>query len=244
MMRPGEEDEDFFAILEKEDEIPPQLVSHKTVEAADEASTQSASVTQQERPKSPEPAHHSLASESDHELLEPIPALPTEPDMLFEEHLTEFYSKHNFGNLDKVRYLADKFNFRRWELWEQLCIKYKLSPNEARLLFIKFNMSNEGMNECARKLFHGDEVISIPEDAMTQRKSAWRKLLGVVSDDSQRDLYLKYASELAPAEILAAINSDNNEIARDVYRTHQELALFREVWNIFNKLDIVFVGEH
>ena len=220
-----DEEEDFFAMLEKEEDAPPpQLIQ------TNDSVAMSANVVPvlTERNPSLEPAHHSLASDSDHELAAPSMAHPVESDIVFEENLSEFYSKYNFGNLEKVKYLADKFCFRRWELWEQLCIKYKLSPEESRLLFIKFNISHEGINECSRKLFHNDEIISIPDDAMSLRKAAWRKLLGLSTDESQQELYMKYASELAPPELLAGISSENSDIARDVYRTHQELSLFRE----------------
>ena len=238
-MTPGEalydeEEEDFFTMLSKEEQVVPQLISMTN-----------ASATQEQRqnvPTSPEPVHHLLASESDHE----IPAVSTDAhirhaDEMFEEVLTEFYSKYNFGNLEKVAYLAEKFNFRRWELWEQLSIKYRLSPNESRKLWIRFNVSHDGINECARKLFQSDEVVSIPDDAVSLRKISWRRLLRIVPDDTQRDLYRKYASELAPGEVISKLSPENNDIARDVHRTHQELALFQEESTKLSLIEVLTV---
>ena len=112
-----DEEEDFFAMLEKEEDAPPPPLIQTNDSVAMSANVVPVLT---ERNPSLEPAHHSLASDSDHELAAPSMAHPVESDIVFEENLSEFYSKYNFGNLEKVKYLADKFCFRRWELWEQL----------------------------------------------------------------------------------------------------------------------------
>jgi len=223
-MKPIEDDEeeDFFAMLAKDKGEAPQLISKPAPIVVQEPIEIPPVV-------SPEPENHFMASDSDHELPDSQDARTCHTDTQFQEALTEFYSKYNIGNLEKVEYLAEKFYFRRWELWEQLSIKYRLSPSESRKLWIKFNVVHEGINECARKLFHSDEVVSIPDDALSLRKVSWRRLLSVYPDDSQREMYSKYASELAPRDKISALTPENNDIARDVHRTHQELALFQEV---------------
>ena len=173
----------------------------------------------------PMPVHHILSSESDNDL--PLSAEPAEPtDKRFEETLRAFYHQYNFGNLDKVPYLAEKFHSRRWELWEQLSIKYRLSPRESRSLWIDFNIYRDGVSECARKLFSVEEIVSVQDDSIEQRRLAWKKMLNVDSSDSQKALYHKYRTELRSTE---AGDDCKNDITRDVHRTHQELGFFQEV---------------
>jgi hypothetical protein len=175
------------------------------------------------------PIHHILSSESDNEI--PLSTEPSElPNRRFEDTLRTFYLQYNFGNLDKVPYLAEKFDSRRWELWEQLSIKYRLSPRESRSLWIDFNIHHDGIYECARKLFSTEELILVQGDSIEQRRIAWKKMLNIESDDSKKSLYNKYRTEIHSTEV----GDDGiNDITRDVHRTHQELGLFQDVCFFF-----------
>ena len=215
----NEEEEDFFDMLSKEEEsAPPLLVQAPAPVIMTAGGAQS------------EPAHHVLSYDSDQESPDNRSPPPTGPD--FQVILGEFYSKYNFSNLDKVPYLADKFNFRRWELWEQLSIKYRLSPTESRMAWIKFNVRHDGVSECARRLFVYDEAVSISDESSTIRKAAWRSMLGIDPNENQRDTYNKYVPELAPREYVKRLTSESSDIVRDIQRTHQELGFFQDVWSI------------
>ena len=170
--------------------------------------------------------HHSLVSESENELgderlHEHVPGTISS----FEDVLTNFYSQYNIANMDKVSYLADKFDNRRWELWEQLSIKYKLSPRESRLLWIQFNLEHEGAAECSRKLFGLTRCYYIHDDQADSRASLWRQLLIPDLSDDKTEAYIKYTEELQGDPHSAY----ENDIVRDVHRTHQELSFFQQV---------------
>jgi hypothetical protein len=217
-----DEEEDFFSMLEKEDHRDPPSRNVESKSSVGLEHSYPINV-------SPELVHHSLASDSDSNVSTPHLRGSTVSDTVFRETLLEFYTKYNLSNIEKVEYLADKFFSRRWELWEQLNIKYRLSPGEARLLWIKFNIPHDGIGECARKLFRCEEVISIPDDVLSSRRAAWRKLMGISGDESLQHTYLNYVMELAPCQNLAAFSTDHSDIVRDVQRTHQDLAFFQEV---------------
>jgi|LauGreDrversion4_2_1035121.scaffolds.fasta_scaffold12766_4 hypothetical protein len=141
----------------------------------------------------------------------------------FKSALSDFYARFNFANLDKVPYLAEKFFFRRWELWKQLSMKYHLSPRESSDLWIRFNVRFDGVPECARRLFGSDETVVINSDS-SKRREVWTAYLSVPSD-SQREQYHKHSVEIRdPSE-----TSSNQPIYLDVVRTHQELSFFQEV---------------
>lgn len=210
-----EDEEDFFQMLENAEdagEAKQPVIQTKIVQERISAT----------------PPHHFLHYDSDQEAEPRMSHTPTshEPDLVGV--LSEFYSKYNFNNLDRVPYLADKFNFRRWELWEQLSIKYRLSPTESRLLWIDFCVHRDGIPECARQLFQDHEAISIPDDSGPLRKAAWRAMLGIHPQSDQRELFEKYISELAPRGEIAKLTPQTSDIARDVERTHQELAFFQD----------------
>lgn len=227
-MADDNDEEDFFSMLTKDDaEAPPLIKAPERLSATAELD---GDFKGQNPLVAPDPMYHHMASDSEHELEESSPVAAPRSVTEFEEILAEFYAKHNFGNLDKVPYLAEKFTDRRWELWEQLSIKYKLSPSESRTLWIRFHIQSDGVSECARKLFKLDGTVTIPDDSMLLRKAAWRRILCVnADDDTQRVLYHKYADEIAPRERIEKLSPETSDIVRDVLRTHQELAFFHEV---------------
>lgn len=208
MSRAEDEEEDFFDMLSKGEDPEPR----KGSQLVDPMSH----------------VHGLIPTDNSHPLkyaTGPIPPSPLgEAATSFAQYLAEFYSKHNFGNLDKVDYLAEKFELRRWELWEQLSIKYKLSPKESRVTWVKFIADRYGPGECARKLFDRSELVTILDDIPSMRKTAWVDMLGLNALDSQRGVYQKYTEEITFPD--ADSESANVEIMRDVQRTHQELAFF------------------
>jgi hypothetical protein len=210
MSSPGkenEEEEDFLAMLDG----PVVEPVPKLIEAS-----------------SPPPNHHILSSDTDDEL--PVAEAHQEPiaiDTYFQTVLTEFYSRFNFNNLQRVAYIAEKFQFRRWQLWEQLTIKYHLSPNDSRLLWINFNINHDGMPECSRRLFGDHEMIRV-DDGPNTRRTHWKHMLGVDASDEQKNLYAKYVLETLDLSAREANTEKIDEILRDVDRTHQELAFFQD----------------
>jgi hypothetical protein len=146
----------------------------------------------------------------------------------FKASLYDFYAKYNFGNLDKVPYLAEKFFFRRWELWKQLSMKYHLSPRESSELWIRFNVRFDGVPECSRRLFGSHETVVINSDS-AKRREAWSNLL-CVSPDTQQDQYHKHCVEITQRSSTSPTSSPSTQsIHLDVVRTHQELSYFQEV---------------
>lgn len=147
----------------------------------------------------------------------------------FKETLTEFYAKYNFGNLDKVPYITEKFFFRRWDLWKQLSIKYRLSPRQSSDLWIRFNIKFDGVSECARRLFDSDETVQVASDSLENRRNIWSTLLGPVLEDN-REQYSKHLSEIQTKLASKSDSQDSSQIIHlDVVRTHQELGFFQEV---------------
>ena len=230
-----DEEEDFFQMLNDghQQSSPPQLISLPQDKVQLGASVRDATLSQvscasEVPPVQEEARHHSLNSGDESDTDHHSDYSPVNKENEFMSILASFYSTHNFANLDKVPYLAEKFNFRRWELWEQLSIKYKLSPRESRETWIQFNVSHEGVPECARRLFSFDEAFKIADESVSLRKAAWRSMLAN-STHEQRDLYSKYAQEFASRESIVGLTSENNVIVRDVLRTHQELGYFQDV---------------
>lgn len=208
-----DEEEDFFDMLGKGDESePPRLLQIDAVNAAVPIVDANALDLLE-----PYVSQNTQLSHDSHNREEE--GLPS-----FANTLAAFYSKYNFGNLDKVEYLAEKFESRRWELWEQLCIKYKLSPNESRETWIKFNLLRDGQAACARRLFEREEAVTILEDSPSMRMTAWIKILAVIPSDTQVDAYQKYVAEIASQH--GSFELGISEIKRDIERTHQELSFF------------------
>ena len=142
----------------------------------------------------------------------------------FKSALSDFYARYNFANLDKVPYLAEKFFFRRWELWKQLSMKYHLSPRESSDLWIRFNVRFDGVPECARRLFGSHETVVINSDS-AKRREVWTAHLCAPSD-TQREQYHRHSAEIGD---LSGATSSTQPIHLDVVRTHQELSFFQEV---------------
>jgi hypothetical protein len=157
----------------------------------------------------------------------------------FKDALQEFYATYNFGNLEKVPYLAERFIFRRWDLWRQLSIKYRLSPRESANLWIRFNVKFDGIPECARRLFDSPETVQISSDSLEERRKIWIKLLAI-SSDSQREQYDKHVLEVSKSGQVD--DQANNCIRIDVVRTHQELSFFQEVRPYFSLPTTLFLG--
>lgn len=239
-MSEDEQEEDFFAMLTADEKVITGTGSGSGAEISSGHTDQPPSAEpfpiHQSRHSAAGAEYHDMASDSEldehirwhHPSQGPDSNIKSGDD--FEETLRWFYSKYNFGNLDKVAFLASKFTDRRWELWEQLSMKYRLSPTEARELWIRFHVQHSGLNECAKRLFGLSEIIIIPDESMVARKGAWRTILGVHSGNSeQRSLYQKYVAELAPTDVISGLCPESSDIVRDVHRTHQELGFFREV---------------
>jgi hypothetical protein len=230
-----DEEEDFFAMLDEESSVP-KLLSHPPV--VNDATHPSVPHAPETHPSMKWPLesaaliqdnsaiHHSLVSESDNELGDaPVPDHVPATISSFEDVLANFYSQYNIANMDKVSYLAEKFDTRRWELWEQLSIKYKLSPRESRLLWIQFNLKHEGAAECSRKLFSLTRCYYVDDDQPGSRSSIWRQLLIPDLSDDKTGAYIKYTEELQGI----ANGAHEDDIVRDVHRTHQELSFFQQV---------------
>ncbi len=158
--------------------------------------------------KSFEPVHHIVHSDDERD--------NTESDG-FASILSDFYSRHNFANLDKVPYLVDKFCERKWDMWEQLCIKYKLSARDATKLWMDFGL----MSEFRSRFFQlsGNN----PSNDARVRKDIWLFLLGCSEADHAGDYELFKNMQLK--------ESDNSRchIAKDVCRTHQDFEFFQKV---------------
>jgi hypothetical protein len=155
-----------------------------------------------------EPVHHVLHSDSE-------PDTPRNPE--FGSVLSEFYSKHNFANLDKVPYLADKFVARKWDLWEQLCIKYRLSPKESTKLWSDFQLCSESNS----RLFQLSDSIAPSMD----RSTLWLELLGQVTAAQVRE-YDELREMCAYSD-----KEERGYVSRDVTRTHQDFEFFQQVCN-------------
>jgi hypothetical protein len=157
----------------------------------------------------------------------------------FKDALSDFYATYNFGNLEKVPYLAERFFFRRWDLWKQLSVKYRLSPRESVNLWIRFNVKFDGIPECTRRLFDSPETVQISTDSLDDRRKIWIKFLSS-SSDSQREQYEKHVSEI----LQSGPNDDqaSNCIRIDVVRTHQELSFFQDVCTVTTFARGFFVG--
>jgi len=144
----------------------------------------------------------------------------------FKSALYDFYARYNFGNLDKIPYLAEKFYFRRWELWKQLSMKYHLSPRESAELWTRFNVRFDGVPECARRLFGSHETVVINSDSK-RRRELWVALLSVTADN-HREQYNKHSAEIQERKGTIDLSAPQ-PIHLDVIRTHQELSFFQEV---------------
>jgi hypothetical protein len=144
----------------------------------------------------------------------------------FKSALYDFYARYNFGNLDKIPYLAEKFYFRRWELWKQLSMKYNLSPRESAELWTRFNVRFDGVPECARRLFGSHETVVINSDSR-RRRELWVTLLSVTADN-HREQYKKHSAEIEERKGTIDLSA-TQPIHLDVIRTHQELSFFQEV---------------
>lgn len=152
----------------------------------------------------------------------------SKPDLSFVDALEEFYAKHNILNLSKASYIASKFTLRRWDLWEQLCFKYRLGPKEGSDLWVKFHCANDSGRELLRRLFEVHADIDFKSDTPESRRVLWASLLKLdINSDAPNTQFLKHSAEL---EVHVQSNSPvDNAILQDISRTHQELAFFREV---------------
>lgn len=158
----------------------------------------------------------------------------------FKCALDDFYSVYNVGNMSKVSYLALKFTARRWELWEQLSIKYRISPRESSRFWIRFNTSGLCSFDSIQRLFGSDSEPSGPMGEDMNRSSFWVGILGLSGlSDTDNISYSKYVSEL---EFTASVSKITDSIWLDVVRTHQELALFQQVRFILNSLKKFLIG--
>ena len=153
----------------------------------------------------------------------------------FKNALYEFYARYNFGNLDKVPYLAEKFFFRRWELWKQLSIKYHLSPRESAELWVRFNLRFDGVPECARRLFGSHETVVVTSDS-ARRKAIWVSIL-LGTSDNHKEQYRKHSDEIQHRMSEGKINTISSQsIQLDVIRTHQELGFFQDVCLLYEMI--------
>ena len=146
----------------------------------------------------------------------------------FKNALYDFYARYNFGNLDRVPLLAEKFFFRRWELWKQLSIKYHLSPRQSAELWTRLNVRFDGVPECTRRLFGSHETVVTNSDT-ARRKDIWVALL-VPTSDTHREQYRKHSDEVQ--QRVSEYQTDPQHVQSiqlDVIRTHQELSFFQEV---------------
>ena len=128
-----------------------------------------------------------------------------------------FYVQYNFGNLEKISFIIEKYNFKRTELWKMLSIKYKLSPNESRKLWIKLCLSSSGMPECLRQLFSIDSIHLINDENRTEN---WRNILKI-SEKIGDGEYLRLSTEVGEYGGI-------HEIENDINRTHQDFEFFRK----------------
>lgn len=155
-----------------------------------------------------EPVHHVLHSEDEEEST-------LEND--FASALAEFYSKHNFANLDKVPYLVEKFSDRRWDMWEQLCIKYRLSASQSVKIWTEFGL----MSECKSRVFLLSKEDAPPDHEF--RADTWLFLLACSKGEHSGDYCL--FKNMQPREV----DGVRCHIARDVCRTHQDFEFFQKV---------------
>jgi len=208
-----EEEEDFFALLGGSS-------------AKEEVVVQPAALVSPTQP-APQVVEHELSPRS---VTDKGPVQQSHSELHsfedFKEALLDFYATYNFGNLDKVPYLTEKFFFRRWDLWKQLSIKYRLSPRESSNLWTRFNIKFDGIPECTRRLFDSAETITLSTDSLDDRRKIWASILSS-SSDTNREQYAKHVAEVLDAWVKD--DQSSNCIRIDVIRTHQELSFFQEV---------------
>ena len=209
-----DEEEDFFSMVGKSNESPPVVSVHLLSNSSEEIAANSVAPTLISAVDGP---REKMGSELS-------PFLP------FESALERFYAVHNISNLSKIAYLAEKFNDRRWELWEQLSMKYRLCPRESVQLWADFNYP--GLSEVAalNRLFGVEVLGEWFDETRPNRMKLWTAALQMNESSSDEELYSKYLCELVPS-------AEDEVILLDVRRTHQEMGFFQEVclcgWSIF-----------
>ena len=193
----------------------------------------------------PAPVSHGLGHDSIPELIEHPPSVLDTARGLPESRLGKavylFYEVYNPDNLDKSIAIAEKFNERRWELWEQMSIKYKLSIAASTKLFVELFV--DALPQVTGQLFSCPPLFS-RDETLAVRTAQWRGLLGLTDAElaAKRSLYQDYLNEII-SKSSAESNTDETSLSRpssrnskfsaetigiDVARTHQECSFFHE----------------